>query len=144
MLRTIAASAALVASCAGLLMAVATGSARGDDSKDRVFEIRTYHCVEGRLPALNKRFKEHTTELFKKHGIESIGYWVPTDEKDGKHDTLVYILAYPSREAATKSWEAFRNDPVWKKAQAESEKDGKIVAKVESVFLSPTEYSLIK
>ncbi len=115
-----------------------------DDSKDRVFEIRTYHCLEGRLPALNKRFKEHTCDLFKKHGMESIGFWTPTDEKDGKQDTLVYILAYPSREAATKSWEAFRNDPEWKKAQAASESDGKIVAKVESVYLTPTEYSLIK
>ena len=143
MFRVFTAVAAL-ASCAGLLLTVASTPARGDDSKDRVFEIRTYHCVEGRLPALNKRFAEHTCDLFKKHGMELIGFWTPADDKDGKKDTLVYILAYPSREAAAKSWEAFRNDPDWKKAQAASEVDGKIVAKVESVYLTPTQYSLMK
>ena len=144
MIRAIPVLTVLIATGTGLLLSVAGTTVRADDSKERVFEIRTYHCVEGRLPALNKRFKEHTVDLFKKHGMESIAYWTPTDEKDGKADTLVYILAYPSREAAAKSWEGFRNDPEWKKAQAESEKDGKIVAKVESVYLTPTEYSMIK
>ena len=145
MLRTLLASALLAASYAGILLAAST-TARADDSagKDRVFEIRTYHCYEGRLPALNKRFAEHTVALFKKHGIESVGYWVPADEKQGKANTLIYVLAYPSRDAAKKSWEDFRNDPEWKKAQAESEKDGKIVEKVDSVYLNPTEYSFIK
>jgi NIPSNAP len=112
--------------------------------KDRVFEMRTYYTHEGRLPALNKRFREHTCDLFKKHGIELVGFWTPIDEKDGKNDKLVYILAYPSKEAAEASWKAFRADPEWIKAAAESEKDGKIVKKVESVFLNPTDYSLIK
>src|SRR5580693_497785 len=75
--------------------------------KDRVFEMRTYYTHEGRLPALNKRFREHTCDLFKKHGIELIGFWTPIDEKDGKNDKLVYILAYPSKEAAEASWKAF-------------------------------------
>ncbi len=144
MSRTLLAGFVLVGSCAGLWLSMLATSARGDDSKDRVFEIRTYHCLEGRLPALNKRFKEHTCDLFKKHGMELIGFWTPTDEKDGKQDTLVYILAYPSREAAKKSWDAFGADPVWKKAREESEADGKIVAKIESVYLTPTEYSLMK
>ena len=143
MLRVSLASLALLGLSALVLPMVAS-SARADDSKDRVFEIRTYHCLEGRLPALNKRFKEHTCDLFKKHGMELIGFWTPTDEKDGKQNTLVYILAYPSRDAAKKSWEAFQADPVWKKARAESEVDGKIVDKVESVYLTPTEYSLMK
>ena len=138
-------AAALLASCAGVLLAVAAPApARADDSKDRIFEIRTYHCLPGRLPALNKRFKEHTCDLFKKHGMDLIGFWTPVDAKDGSENTLVYILAFPSRDAAKKSWDAFRNDPDWKKAQAASEEDGKIVEKVESVFLTPTEYSLIK
>ncbi len=144
MIRAVLTSTALAASCLGLLLAAVSGPARADDSKDRVFEMRTYHTLEGRLPALNKRFREHTCELFKKHGMELVGFWTPVEEKDGKSDKLVYILAYPSKEAAAKSWEAFRNDPVWKKAQAESEADGKIVAKVESVFLNPTDYSAIK
>lgn len=144
MIRTILISAALLASFTGVLFSVASTVARAEDSKDRVFEMRTYYTHEGRLPALNKRFRDHTVELFKKHGIESIAYYTPIDEKDGKSNKLVYILAYPSKEAATKSWEAFRNDPEWKKAQAASEADGKIVAKVESVFLNPTDYSSIK
>jgi hypothetical protein len=112
--------------------------------KDRVFEMRTYYTHEGRLPALNKRFREHTCDLFKKHGIELIGFWTPIEEKDGKNDKLVYLLAYPSREAATASWKAFQSDPEWIKARDASEKDGKIVKKVESVYLNPTDYSLIK
>ena len=109
-------------------------------TKNRVFEMRTYYTHPGRLDALNKRFREHTNTLFVKHGMDLIGYWTP----QGKEDTLVYILAFPSREAAAASWKAFSNDPDWKKAAAESEKDGKIVAKVESVFLDPTDYSPIK
>ena len=109
-------------------------------AKTRVFEMRTYHTHPGRLDALNKRFREHTNRLFVKHGMELVGYWTP----QGKDDTLVYILAYPSREAAKESWKGFQSDPDWKKAAAESEKDGKIVAKVESEFLNPTDYSPIK
>jgi hypothetical protein len=129
----------------GVLTVVAAESKQEPSpGKDRVFEMRTYSTHEGRLPALNKRFREHTCDLFKKHGIELIGFWTPIEEKDGKSDKLVYILAYPSKEAATASWKAFQSDPEWIKARDASEKDGKIVKKVESVFLSPTDYSLIK
>ncbi len=135
--------AALAAGC--LLPALAADDkSAASPGKDRIFEMRTYYTLEGRLPALNKRFREHTCDLFKKHGMDLVGFWTPVDEKDGKSNKLVYILAYPSKEAADASWKAFRDDPVWKKAQAESEKDGKIVAKVESVFLNPTDYSLTK
>ena len=113
------------------------------DGKMRVFEMRTYTAPEGKLDALHARFRDHTNKLFVKHGIELVGYWVPTDAARSKN-TLIYILAYPSREAADASWKAFRNDPDWKKAQAESEKDGKLVAKAESVFMTPTDYSPIK
>ncbi len=106
----------------------------------RVFEMRTYYTVPGRLDALNARFRDHTCRIFQKHGMEIVGFWTPQGEKD----KLVYILAYPSRDAARASWDAFRADPEWKKAQAESEKDGKIVSRVESVFLDPTDYSAIK
>jgi hypothetical protein len=109
-------------------------------SKGRVFEMRTYYCHPGRLEALQKRFREHTTKLFTKHGMENVGYWVPTD----KPDVLVYILAYPSREAATASWAAFRADPVWNTARAASEADGPIVQKVESVYMTATDYSPLK
>lgn len=139
----------------GLIMAVlaaptffSTASAadtpKASTAGQRVFEMRTYHAHPGRLDALNKRFREHTCKLFEKHGMELIGFWTPNDEAQGKADTLVYLLAFPSRDAAKASWKAFQEDPEWKKARDESEKDGKIVAKVDSVFLDPTDYSAIK
>jgi hypothetical protein len=109
-------------------------------SAGRVFEMRTYYCVPGRLDALNKRFREHTNRLFVKHGMELVGYWTPVD----KPDVLVYILAYPNREAATKAWAGFRADAEWNAARTASESDGKIVDRVESVFMNPTDYSPIK
>jgi hypothetical protein len=108
----------------------------------RVFELRTYTPFPGRAEAMNKRFREHTCELFKKHGMELIGFWTPQDPKD--KDKLVYILAFPSRDAAKASWKAFGDDPEWKRVVAESHKDGKIVEKVESVFMDPTDYSPVK
>jgi NIPSNAP protein len=112
-------------------------------AEDRVFEMRTYITHDGRLDALHKRFREHTNRLFAKHGITPIAYWVPTDGPEAK-TTLVYVLAYPSREAAEKSWQAFRDDPEWKVAKDASEKDGAIVKRVISQFLNPTDYSPIK
>jgi NIPSNAP len=106
----------------------------------RVFEMRTYYCHPGRLDALNKRFRDHTVRLFTKHGMEHVGYWVPTD----KPDVLVYVLAYPSRDAATKAWAAFRADPEWNAARTASEKDGPIVQKVESVYMTAVDYSPMK
>jgi hypothetical protein len=109
----------------------------------RVFEMRTYTCVDGRLDALNARFRDHTIRIFKKHGMTSIGYWVPQDGPTHAN-TLVYIIAHASREQAKKNWDEFRADPEWQKAQKESEASGKIVAKVDSVFMDPTEYSMLK
>ena len=106
----------------------------------RVFELRTYYANPGKLEALNTRFREHTNALFVKHGMQLVGYWMPID----KPDVLVYVLAYPSRDAATKSWTAFRTDADWNTARAASEADGPIVQKVESVYMSPTDYSPIK
>ncbi len=82
--------------------------------------------------------------MFRKHGMTIVGYWTPQDEKDGKGDTLVYMLAFPTREAAKASWAAFREDPEWQAAFKESHKDGVLVKKVESVFLDPTDYSPLK
>ena len=109
----------------------------------RVFELRTYRTLPGRLPALQARFRDHTTKLFEKHGMTNIGYWTPQDAP-ASENTVIYILAHASREAATTSWEAFRNDPQWKQVQKASEADGKIVEKVESVFMDATDYSAVK
>lgn len=110
----------------------------------RCFELRTYHAAPGKLEALNARFREHTCAIFKKHGMEMVGFWIPTDKDKGADNTLIYLLAHKSREEARKSWAAFASDPEWKKAQAESEVGGKLVLKVESVFLSATDYSPMK
>ena len=109
----------------------------------RVFELRTYYAAPGKMDALNARFRDHTHVLFKKHGMEIIGFWQPTDPKEADKK-LIYVLAFPSKEAADKSWKAFREDPDWIKAKEASEKDGKLVDKVDSVYMNPTDYSPIK
>jgi hypothetical protein len=113
------------------------------ESAKRVFEFRTYTAQEGKLDALNARFRDHTIPIFEKHGMKNVGYWVPQDAPL-KQNTLIYILAHPSREAAAKNWEAFRNDPEWQKARAESEAKGPLVSRVESVFVEATDYSPMK
>ena len=113
------------------------------ETTTRVFEIRTYTAAPGKLEALKARFRDHTIEIFNRHGMVSIGYWVPEDPPRSQ-DTLIYILAHPSREAAKQHWEEFRNDPEWKKVQSESEANGKLVLHVESVYADPTDFSAIK
>jgi hypothetical protein len=113
-------------------------------SAHRVFELRTYYTNEGKLNDLHKRFRDHTCRLLKQHRAELIGFWTPLDEKDGKGGKLVYLVAFPSREAAKKTWEEFGNDPEWRKVYEESHKNGVLVKKVESVYLEPTDYSATK
>jgi NIPSNAP len=125
-------------------MAQSEGNSVAKDS--RVFEMRTYYAAPGKLEDLQARFRNHTVKLFEKHGMTNIGYWVPVNEKTGQPsgNTLVYILAYPSLEARQKSWDGFRTDPAWDTARNESEKNGKLLEKIDSVFLKPTDYSAIK
>jgi hypothetical protein len=131
----------------GLILAAMTvyaGREQGDKKvEQRVFEMRTYYASPGKMKALHERFRNHTNKLFVKHGMTLIGFWSPIDPKQAD-EKMVYILAYPSKAAADKSWKDFQNDPDWKAAKAASEKDGKLVAKVESVYLNPTDYSPIK
>lgn len=108
--------------------------------KERVFELRTYTTPAGKLPDLLSRFRDHTLKLFKKHGMTNVAYWTV----NGKEDTLIYILAHPSEEDGKKAFEAFRADPVWVKARDESEKNGKLTTKVESVYMKATDFSTIK
>lgn len=115
----------------------------GAQSGGRVYELRTYTCNEGKLPDLQKRFRDHTTKLFEKHGMKNVGYWVPADAPRSQN-TLIYIISHASREAAKKNWDDFRNDPDWQKVQKESEVNGKIVSKLESVFMDATDYSPMK
>ena len=108
-----------------------------------VYELRTYTSPDGKLGDLNKRFREHTVKIFNKHGMKSVIYMTPQDAPLSQN-TLIYILEHPSREAAKKAWDAFRTDEEWKKVQSDSEVNGKLTTKVESVFADPTDYSPLK
>lgn len=131
----------------GLLAAVAfsqvslttTAQAYSADKAEAsmLYELRTYTTPEGKLDALNARFRDHTMKLFEKHGMKNIMYWTPVD----KPNTLIYVIAHKDKDAADASWEAFRNDPEWKRVAEESQRDGRLVQKVESVYMKPTDYS---
>ncbi len=109
----------------------------------RVFEIRTYTAAEGKLDALHARFRDHTLAIFEKHGITNVGYFKPQDAPL-RQNTLIYILAHPSREAAARNWQAFHHDPEWQKVKAASDAQGALTTKMESVFADPTDYSPMK
>lgn len=109
----------------------------------RVFELRTYTAPDGKLGDLHARFRNHTMRIFKKHGMENIAYFAPQDAPLSQN-TMVYLIAHPSREAAKQNWAAFGKDPEWQKVAQETQVNGKIVAKVESVFLDATDYSPLK
>lgn len=127
-----------------LVGAVVLAQQGGQKVDGRVFEMRTYYASPGKMDALHARFRNHTLKLFEKHGMTLVGFWSPLDTKDAEA-RMVYVLAYPSREAAEKSWKAFRADPDWIKAKAASEPDGvPLAAKVESLFMKATDYSPMK
>lgn len=136
-------SAVLLTTGAGLGRLTETPATLDAQSKTRVFELRTYTAPEGKLGDLHKRFRDHTMRIFEKHGMTNIGYWSPQDAPLSQN-TLIYVIAHSSREAAKTNWDAFRNDPEWKKVASESQVNGPIVSKVESVFLDATDYSPIK
>ena len=126
--------------------AAKTSPASPSLAKDsRFFEMRTYHAAPGKLEALHARFRDFTNKLFVKHGMEIVGYWVPMNKEGQSGNTLVYILAFPSRGAHDKAWKEFTDDLEWKAVKAETEKNGPLLAgKPESVFMTATDYSPIK
>lgn len=109
-------------------------------SADRVFELRTYTTHPGRLTELHARFRDHTVELFERHGMTNVIYMTPQDAPLSEN-TLVYLLAHDSREAAEASWDAFRSDPDWLAAAEASRQNGLLLQNVDSIFLDPTDYS---
>jgi hypothetical protein len=138
-MRTVAVGAAIFAAgfmARGVLPAAPVVEAQGS----KVFELRTYTSPDGKLPNLQARFRDHTMRIFQKHGMSNVGYWVPQDTPN----TLVYIISHASREQAKQNWAAFQKDPEWQKVAQESQVDGKIVARVESVFMNAADYSPIK
>ena len=126
-----------------LLSAALLAASQRADAKQAattVYELRVYHAAPGKLGELLARFREHTTKLFEKHGIKNVAYWTPVDEPE-RDNMLIYILQHPSREAATANWKAFQSDPEWQSVRDKSEANGKIVEKVDSTFLVPTDFS---
>ena len=126
-----------------LITAHLMGTKTVQAQSSRVFELRVYHTLPGRLPALESRFRDHTIQIFNRHQMTSIGYWIPQDAPQ-KENTLIYILAHQSRESAKKNWAEFGADPEWQKVAKASEADGKIVEKVDSTFMNPTDFSALK
>lgn len=118
-----------------MLLSAAVFTASAQDT--RLFETRIYYTEPGRLEALLSRFRNHTTKIFEKHGMTNVGYWVPLHEEN----KLIYVLAYPDRASRDASWKAFGADPEWVKVRTESEVSGKIVSKVESIFMDATDFS---
>ena len=105
-----------------------------------VYELRTYHANEGKMEGLLARFRDHTTAIFESHGMKNIGYWLT----EGDDKKLVYIISHKDRDAAKASWAAFRKDPKWQAAFKASKVNGKLVKKVESQFLTATDFSKLK
>jgi NIPSNAP len=105
-----------------------------------VYELRIYHAVPGKLDTLVARFRDNTMRIFAKHGMKSVAYWTALDEPV-KSSTLFYILEHPSRDAATANWKTFQEDPEWKSVKEKSEANGKLVEKIDSTFLTLTDFS---
>jgi hypothetical protein len=109
----------------------------------QVFELRIYTATEGKMELLHKRFRDHTLRLFEKYGIKNIGHWTASDEREQKR--LYYLVAYPDRASREKMLiNGVAVDPEFRKAVSESEKEGKLATKIESVVLYPTDYSPLK
>ncbi len=105
-----------------------------------VYELRIYHAASGKLPELLARFRDHTVKIFDRHGMKSVAYWTPVDEPE-RSKTLIYILYHPSREAAAANWKSFQDDPEWKSVKEKSEANGTLVDKVDSTYMSLTDFS---
>ena len=114
----------------------------GPSPSHHVYELRMYHVNPGKMDVLKARFGDHTDTIFKRHNMKSIGYWVPEDAPNSQN-LFVYILEHPSREEAKKNWDAFHDDPEWKKVKAESEANGPLVDHIDHYFMDPTSYSAL-
>ena len=111
------------------------------DPRAALYELRVYHPHPGKLDALNALFRGHTLGLFEKHGMRNVAYWIEQPSDTAPDGKVIYVLAFPSREAREASWQAFVADPEWQAVQAASEAGGKLVARVESTFMSLADYS---
>ena len=107
-----------------------------------VYELRTYTTLEGRLPALESRFRDHTMGLFEEHGISNVGYWIPTD----RPNTLIYLIVHENQQSIASNWKAFGSDPRWQEVAKASVKEGPILVKggIVSQLMTATDFSPMK
>jgi hypothetical protein len=108
---------------------------------NRVFELRVYHVVPGKVPALESRFRDTTSKLLAKHDLNVVGYWVPEDA--AWDNTFIFMVAHANREEAKKNWDALRADPGFQE-MLNSEQTNKLVEKVDSTYMHPTDFSAAK
>jgi hypothetical protein len=128
---------------AALVLGITTVSQSRAQSSGHLYELRMYHASEGKLGALEARFRDHTVEIFNRHNMKSVGYWVPTDAPNAGN-LLIYVLEHPNREEADKNWAAFNADPEWQKVRKESEVNGSLTTKIDRFFMTPTDFSALK
>ncbi|EQB32387.1 NIPSNAP family protein [Sphingobium ummariense] len=128
---------------AGAALAAVPGSAAlaVPDARSALYELRIYHPAPGKLDALNARFREHTLALFAKHGMTNVAYWNEAPSEQAPEGRVIYVLAYPSRAARDAAWDAFRADPEWQAVVKASEANGRLAEKIDSIFMSMTDYS---
>jgi len=124
----------------GVAVMIGYNSLGGSNPQHHVYELRMYHVSPGKMDALKARFGDHTDAIFKRHNMNSIGYWQPEDAPNSQN-LFVYILEHPSRQEAKKNWDAFHDDPEWKKVKEESEKNGPLTSQIDSYFMDPTAFS---
>lgn len=130
--------------CGALLMlGIGSVTQSHAQSPGHVYELRMYHTNEGKLQGLISRFRDHTVDIFNRHNMKSVGYWVPQDAPNAGN-LLIYVLEHPSRAEADKNWAAFNADPEWVKARTESEVNGALISKVDRYFMNPTDFSALK
>ena len=125
---------------AGVMLGVS--ALHGSNPSHHVYELRLYHVNPGKMQALVDRFGNHTDAIFKRYKMKSVGYWVPEDAPSSQN-LFIYILEHPSREEAKKDWDAFHDDPEWKKVKAESEAQGPLVDHVDNYFMDATSFSAL-
>src|SRR4051812_16095426 len=126
----------------GVAAMIAYNSLGGSSPQHHVYELRMYHVSPGKMDVLKARFADHTDSIFKQHNMKSIGYWQPEDAPNSQN-LFIYILEHPSREQAKKNWDAFHDDPEWKKVKADSERQGALVDHIDNYFMDPTSYSAL-
>ncbi|MBU3079259.1 NIPSNAP family protein [Sphingomonas quercus] len=141
MIRSAAKAIILAALAASFAPAAAPAQPAPLQARQALYELRVYHAAPGKLADLNTRFRDHTLRLFRKHGMTSVAYWNEAPTPADPNGKVIYILAYPDMAAHDADWKAFRADPEWQKAAAASEANGKLVLKVDSSFMTMTDYS---